>query len=150
MASFNKVILLGNLTRDPELRVTPGGLAICKIGLAVNRRYKSATGEDKEEVTFLDLDAFGKQAEILGKYVSKGSMLFVEGRLRLDQWDGNQGEKRSKISVVVENFQLMPKGGERASGGNSTNYDDVSPPTRSTRSSTTSQPIEDIEDDVPF
>jgi len=85
MASYNKVILLGNLTRDPELRYTPKGTAVARLGLAVNRSYKSETGETKEEVTFLDVDAWGKQAELIAQYLRKGNPLFVEGRLRLDK-----------------------------------------------------------------
>lgn len=117
MASFNKVILVGNLTRDPELRYTPKGLAIAKIGLAVNRTWRNEAGEQKEEVTFVDVDAFGKQAETLGQYMRKGSPLLIEGRLRLDQWDDKQtGQKRSKLGVVVENFQFLG-GGQRPEGG---------------------------------
>ena len=117
MASFNKVILVGNLTRDPELRYTPKGLAIAKIGLAVNRNWRTETGEQKEEVTFVDVDAFGKQAETLGQYMRKGSPILIEGRLRLDQWDDKQtGQKRSKLGVVVEGFQFLG-GGQRPEGG---------------------------------
>ena len=107
MASFNKVILVGNLTRDPELRVTGTGLSICKIGLAVNRSYTSKDGESKDETTYVDVDAFGKQAEILGKYMQKGRPLMVEGRLKLDQWESNDGQKRSKLGVVLESFQFL-------------------------------------------
>ena len=115
MASYNKVILLGNLTRDPELRYTPKGTAVARLGLAVNRSYKSETGETKEEVTFLDVDAWGKQAELIAQYLRKGNPLFVEGRLRLDQWDDKQtGQKRSSLKVVMENFQFI---GGRAEGG---------------------------------
>jgi single-strand DNA-binding protein len=117
MASFNKVILVGNLTRDPELRYTPKGLAIAKIGIAVNRQWRTETGEQKEEVTFVDVDAFGKQAETLGQYMRKGSPILIEGRLRLDQWDDKQtGQKRSKLGVVVEGFQFLG-GGQRSDGG---------------------------------
>lgn len=116
MASYNKVILLGNLTRDPELRYTPKGQAVAKLGLAVNRSYKTDTGETKEEVTFIDVDSWGKQAELIGQYLKKGSPLFVEGRLRLDQWDDkNTGQKVSKLKVVMENFQFV--GGNRSSEG---------------------------------
>jgi single-strand DNA-binding protein len=111
MANFNKVILAGNLTRDPELRYTPKGLAIAKLGLAVNRSWKSETGEAKEEVTFVDIDAFGKQAETIGQYLKKGRPILVEGRLRLDQWDDKQtGQKRSRLGVVLENFQFLDSG----------------------------------------
>ena len=117
MASFNKVILVGNLTRDPELRYTPKGLAIAKIGIAVNRQWRTESGEQKEEVTFVDVDAFGKQAETLGQYMRKGSPILIEGRLRLDQWDDKQtGQKRSKLGVVVEGFQFLG-GGQRSDAG---------------------------------
>jgi single-strand DNA-binding protein len=111
MAGYNKVILIGNLTRDPELRYTPKGVAIAKIGLAVNRTWKTETGEQKEEVTFIDVDAFGRQAETLAQYVKKGSPLMVEGRLKLDQWDDKQtGQKRSKMGVTLEGFQFLGSG----------------------------------------
>src|SRR6516164_142978 len=117
MASFNKVILVGNLTRDPELRYTPKGMAIAKIGLAVNRVWKNEAGETKEEVTFVDIDAFGRSAETISQYVKKGSPLLVEGRLRLDQWDDKQtGQKRSRLGVVLEAFQFL--GGGRGDAGN--------------------------------
>ncbi len=116
MASFNKVILMGNVTRDPELRYTPKGMAIAKIGLAVNRVWRNEAGESKEEVTFVDIDAFGKQAETIGQYIKKGSPLFVEGRLKLDQWDDKQtGQKRSRLGVVLDNFQFI--GAPRGEGG---------------------------------
>lgn len=113
MANFNKVLLMGNLTRDPDVRTAPSGMKIAKFGLAVNRRYRTRDDETREETTFVDLDAFGHQAEIIERYCSKGSPLFVEGRLRLDQWETNNGEKRSRLTVVVENFQLMPSGQEQ-------------------------------------
>jgi single-strand DNA-binding protein len=120
MASFNKVILVGNLTRDPELRYTPKGMAIAKLGLAVNRVWKNEAGESKEEVTFVDIDSFGRQAETISHYLKKGSPLLIEGRLRLDQWDDKQtGQKRSKLGVVLEAFQFLGTGnrGETGSGG---------------------------------
>jgi len=108
MASFNKVILMGNLTRDPELRYTPKGTAIARIGLAVNRVWKSETGENKEEVTFVDCDAYGKTGETIGQYLKKGSPVLVEGRLRLHTWeDKNTKQKQSKLRVDVENFKFV-------------------------------------------
>ena len=108
MASFNKVILVGNLTRDPELRYTPKGTAIAKIGLAVNRSWKNEAGETKEEVTFIDVDSFGRQAEVIAQYFRKGRPILVEGRLKLDQWDDKQtGQKRSKLGVVLEGFSFL-------------------------------------------
>lgn len=119
MASFNKVILVGNLTRDPELRYTPKGMAIAKIGLAVNRTWKSETGETKEEVTFVDVDVFGRTAENVGQYMRKGSPILIEGRLRLDTWEDKQtNQKRSKLGVVAETVQFLgsPRGGESGAG----------------------------------
>lgn len=107
MASFNKVILLGNLTRDPEIKALPSGTTVATFGLAVNRRFSSQNGEAKEEVTFVDINAFGKQAETLAKYCAKGRPLMVEGRLKLDSWTDKEGRKQSKLSVVLENFQLL-------------------------------------------
>ena len=108
MASFNKVILLGNLTRDPELRYTPKGTAVVTLGLAVNRTFTTETGEKQEETTFVDVDAFGRQAEVLAQYVRKGRPLFIEGRLRYHSWDDKQtGQKRSKLNVVLESFQFV-------------------------------------------
>ena len=116
MASFNKVILMGNLTRDPELRYTPKGTAVTKIGLAVNRVWTNEAGEKKEEVTFVDIDMFGRTAENVAQYMRKGSPLLVEGRLRLDQWDDKQtGQKRSKLGVVAESVQFL--GSPRGEGG---------------------------------
>lgn len=116
MASFNKVILMGNLTRDPELRYTPKGTAIAKIGLAVNRVWTNEAGEKKEEVTFVDVDVFGRTAENVGQYMRKGRPILVEGRLKLDQWDDKQtGQKRSRLGVIAETVQFLgsaPGGGE--------------------------------------
>tara|TARA_R100000234_G_scaffold5502_1_gene3924 strand:+ start:1573 stop:1938 length:366 start_codon:yes stop_codon:yes gene_type:complete len=111
MSSFNKVILMGNLTRDPELRYTPKGTAVAKIGIAVNRVWSDANGEQQEEVTFVDIDAFGKQAETIGKYFRKGKPILVEGRLKLDQWE-KDGEKRSKLGVVLDKFTFLPDKGD--------------------------------------
>lgn len=115
MGNFNRVMLLGNLTRDPELRYTPKGTAIVKLGMAINRTWKDDAGASKEEVTFVDVDAFGRQAEVLAQYLRKGRQLFVEGRLRLDTWDDKQtGQKRSKLGVVLESFQFVDSGGARS------------------------------------
>jgi single-strand DNA-binding protein len=112
MASFNKVLLVGNLTRDPELRYTPKGTAIARLGVACNRKWKTETGEMKEEVTFVDVDAFGRQAETIGQYLKKGRPILIEGRLRLDQWEDKQsGQKKSKLGVVLESFQFLDSGG---------------------------------------
>src|SRR5688572_6388876 len=108
MANFNKVILAGNLTRDPELRYTPKGTAVAKIGLAINRTWRTETGEQKEEATFVDVDAFGKTAETIGQYFKKGRPILIEGRLRYETWEDKQtNQKRSKLGVVTETFQFM-------------------------------------------
>lgn len=108
MANFNKVILAGNLTRDPELKYTPKGTAVAKIGMAINRTWKSESGESKEEVTFVDVEAWGRQAEVIAQYMKKGRPLLVEGRLKLDQWeDKNTHQKVSKLKVVLESFSFL-------------------------------------------
>jgi single-strand DNA-binding protein len=124
MASYNKVILVGNLTRDPEVKYTPKGTAITDIGLAVNRTYSTDSGEKREEVTFIDITLWGRTAEIVGEYCKKGRPLMVEGRLQLDTWDDKAtGQKRSKLKVVGENIQLLgsreggPGGGGPSGGG---------------------------------
>ena len=107
MASFNKVILMGNLTRDPELRYTPKGTAIAKIGLAVNRVWTNEAGEKKEEVTFVDVEVFGRTAENIGQYMRKGRPILIEGRLKLDQWDDKQtGQKRSGLASWRKRFNF--------------------------------------------
>lgn len=114
MASFNRVILLGNLTRDPELRYIPSGMAVTDIRLAVNDRRKSQTGEWIEETTFVDVTLWGRQAEVASEYLTKGSPLLVEGRLKLDSWE-KDGQKHSKLRVVGEKMQLL--GGRGGPGG---------------------------------
>jgi single-strand DNA-binding protein len=110
MPNLNKVFLMGNLTRDPQLRYTPSQMAVCEFGLAVNRKSRLNSGEMKEEVTFVDITAWGKQAENISKYVTKGRPLYVEGRLTFDQWTGQDGQKRSKLRVTLENFQFLDSG----------------------------------------
>jgi single-strand DNA-binding protein len=106
--SFNKVILMGNLTRDVELAHTNGNMAVAKFGLAVNRKFKTASGEQREEVTFVDCEAWGRTAEVMAQFLAKGRPVHLEGRLKLDEWeDKNGGGKRSKIKVVVESFQFV-------------------------------------------
>ena len=118
MSSFNKVILIGRLTRDPEMRYTTSGRAIARISLAVNRKWYNEARELQEEVSFIDVDAFGKRAETIGQYLKKGRPIFVEGRLRQDQWEDKQtGQKRSQLKVVLENFRFLPSGGQSREGG---------------------------------
>ncbi len=108
MASFNKVILLGNLTRDPEVRYTPKGSAVCDLGIAVNRVYTTDSGEKREEVTYVDVVLWARLAEIAGEYLKKGRPVFIEGRLQMDTWDDKQtGQKRTKLRVVGESMQLL-------------------------------------------
>src|SRR5215212_7685105 len=115
MANFNKIILVGNLTRDPALRYLPSQMAVCDFGLAVNHKYRTKNGEDREEVLFIDVSAFGKQAEIINQYCQKGRPLLVEGRLKYETWEDKQGGgKRSKHKIVIEGFQLL---GSRDGGG---------------------------------
>lgn len=126
MASFNKVILMGNLTRDPELRYTPNNVAVCKIGLAVNRRFKDSTsGEWREEATFVDVTIFGKRGEAFEKFHKKGQSAFIEGTLRLDTWEDKQsGQKRNKLYVVADNWEFVGsgRGASEGGGGRSSDY----------------------------
>ena len=116
MASYNKVFLLGNLTRDPEVRYTPKGSAVADLGIAVNRQYTLETGEKREEVTFVDVTFWGRTAEVAGEYLKKGRSVFIEGRLQLDTWDDKQsGQKRSKLKVIGEMMQML--GGRPGGGG---------------------------------
>jgi single-strand DNA-binding protein len=115
MPNLNKVMLMGNLTRDPEIKYTPKGTAIAHLGLAVNRNYTLENGEKREEVTFIDVEAYGRQAEVIGEYFKKGRPIFIEGRLKLDTWDDKAtGQKKSKMRVVLETFQFL---GSRDGGG---------------------------------
>ena len=125
MANLNRVLLIGNLTRDPEVRYTPKGTAVTEIGLAVNRIYSGEDGEKKEETTFVDVTLWARQAEIAGQYLKKGRPVFIEGRLQLDTWDDKQtGQKRSRLRVVAENLQLLGSRQEGEGSGTS------SPPPR--------------------
>jgi len=120
MANLNKVLLMGNLTRDPQLKYLPSQTAVVDFGLAVNRRWKGQNGEDREETTFVDCSAFAKTAEVINQYFTKGKPIFIEGRLKYDTWEDKQGGgKRSKLSVVIENFQFIGgrDGGGQGGGG---------------------------------
>jgi single-strand DNA-binding protein len=115
MASFNKVILAGNLTRDPELRYTPKGSAVAGFSLAVNRTWKTESGESKEEVSFIEVEAWGRQAEVIAQYMRKGRPLLIEGRLKQDTWeDKNTHQKQSKLKVVLEGFSFIDSKGTDA------------------------------------
>ncbi|MDE6432539.1 MAG: single-stranded DNA-binding protein [Opitutales bacterium] len=156
MASFNKVILVGNLTRDPEIRVTPSGVSICKFGMAVSRNVRTADGGTREETLFIDVDSFGKQAELIGKHMTKGRAILVEGRLRLDQWESSNGEKRNKVLVVLENFQFIGSWVDNdpnmaANTGNGGNVPFAESLTNSSKSaSSAAANTVDIDEDIPF
>ena len=145
MASFNRVILMGNLTRDPEVRHTPGGTAVCDIGLAVNRTwFDKQTQQKKEDVTFVDVTLWGRQAEVAGEYLSKGRQVLIEGRLSLDSWeDKESGQKRSKLKVVCENMTMVgSKGSDDQSRGQSSAGEESQEPRYE------APPVDDAE--VPF
>ena len=152
MASFNKVILLGNLTRDPEVRYTPKGTAVTEIGLAVNRVYMGENNEKREEVTFVDVTLWGRTAEIAGEYLKKGRSALIEGRLQLDTWDDKQsGQKRSKLKVVGEALQLLgsrpPGAGAPAEGGEDRQSRPSAKPAAPPKAGT---PAEPDDDEIPF
>jgi single-strand DNA-binding protein len=142
MASYNRVVLVGNVTRDPELRYTQSGVPVTDLGLAVNDRRKTASGEWQEETTFVDVTLWQRQAEIASEYLTKGASVLIEGRLKLDSWETNDGQKRSKLFVVGERMQMLGAkgggsggggrggegGGSRGRGGSSGNYDDAPAP----------------------
>ncbi len=163
MASLNKVMLIGNVTRDPEVKYTPKGSAVTDLGLAVNRVYSTDSGEKREEVTFVDVTLWGRQAEVAGEYAKKGRPIFVEGRLQLDTWDDKQtGQKRSRLRIVGENIQLLGSrtggqgggGGGDYEGGGESNYSS-SKPSRPSQSAppqqrSSSPPPQAEDDDIPF
>ena len=151
MAYLNKVFLIGNLTRDPELRVTPKGTAICQFGIAVNRQFKDESGATRDETTFVDIEAWGKQGELVSKYLSKGSLAMVEGRLKFDQWeDKTSGQKRSKLKVVLDNVQFLSSRGSSSGGGASGPGGDpeAAPAPRAARPAAAAP--EGADEDVPF
>ncbi len=130
MPNLNKVMLMGNLTRDPEVKYTPKGTAICELGMAINRTYSTDQGEKREEVTFVDVELFGRTAEVAGEYLKKGRPIFVEGRLKLDQWDDKQtGQKRSKMKVVGDRIEFLGsrEGGGAPAGGGGEEYSENRP-----------------------
>jgi len=154
MANLNRVLLIGNLTRDPEVRYTPKGTAVADIGMAINRVFTSEDGERREEVTYVDVVLWARLAEIAGQYLKKGRPVFIEGRLQLDTWDDKQtGQKRSRMRVVAENLQLLGSRGE-SEGGPTGPAPARRPATGGTQSQPASQPRDpdlDVEpDDIPF
>jgi single-strand DNA-binding protein len=155
-ASLNKVFLMGNLTRDPEVKYTPKGTAVCDLGLAVNDSYKAQDGTIKETVTFVDVEVWGRTAENCKQYLSKGRPVFIEGQLRLDQWESPQGEKKSKMKVRADRVQFLGGGPARSGGGGEqrppSSGSGGSAPSAPRPASTVSEdrppPVED--DDIPF
>ena len=152
MANFNKVMLMGNLTRDPEVRYTPKGTAVAEIGLAVNRIYSGENNEKREETTFVDVTLWGRTAEVAGEYLKKGRPVFIEGRLQLDSWEDKQsGQKRNKLRVVAEGMQLIGSRG----GGGSGEGEEAASSSRSSGSRTVpppknAPPAAPDDDEIPF
>lgn len=151
--NFNKVLIAGNLTRDPEMRYTSKGTAICKIGMAVNRVWKNEAGEKKEEVTFVDVDCFGRTAENIAQYFRKGASIFIEGRLKLDSWEDKQtGARKQKLGVIADSFQFV--GGKREAAPSApaaprSKIDPADVPPRATAPPADVPPM-DADDGVPF
>jgi len=149
MASFNKVILLGNLTRDPEVRYTPKGSAVADLGIAVNRQYTLENGEKREEVTFVDVTFWGRTAEVAGEYLKKGRPVFIEGRLQLDTWDDKQsGQKRSRLKVIGETMQML--GSRGGAGDTGDEGDRPARPGKPTAPPKPAGPSEPDDDEIPF
>ena len=158
MASLNKVLLIGNLTRDPDVRVMNNGRPVCNFALALNRSYKDAEGNRKEETTFVDVECFGPRAEAVGRFFTKGRAIFVEGRLKLDQWESKEGEKRSALRVVLDNFEFVDAKQDATQSQDAKPYE---APKDSTAVETATSPEPetpsappaddpDLEEDVPF
>lgn len=143
MANYNKVMIMGNLTRDIELKQTAGNQSVAEIGLAVNRRFRDREGNDREETTFVDCEAWGRTAEVMHQYLAKGRPVFIEGRLKLDSWQDKEGNKRSKLRVVVENFQFVDSRGGGNSGGGGGGGDRAHHPAPAAAGSRS-------DDDIPF
>jgi len=156
MANVNKVILIGNVTRDPEVKFTSKGSAVTDIGLAINRNYTLDNGEKREETTFVDVELWGRLAENAGEYAKKGRPLYVEGRLRMDTWeDKASGQKRSRMKVVGENLQLLGGrteggGGRPAGGGGDHESHEASAPRRTAPPPSRPAPSSEPDDDIPF
>lgn len=173
MPNLNKVMLIGNLTRDPEVRYTPKGTAVTDVGMAINRNFTLDDGERREETTFVDITFWGRQAEVIGEYMKKGRPLYAEGRLQLDQWeDKNSGQQRSRLKVVGENFQFLggrddQGGGGGGGGGGGRSYSQSGPPAQSpnppqqqapqqqappqqSSGQQNYEPIREEDDDIPF
>lgn len=131
MPSYNKVLLMGNLTRDVQLKSVAGGQSVADLAIAVNRKFRLKDGTEKEEVTYVDCECWGPRADVIAKYFSKGKPIFIEGRLKLDSWDDKDGQKRSKMRVVIEDFQFVEGRGGGSGGGASAGDDGGYAPSRS-------------------
>lgn len=148
MPSLNKVFLIGNTTRDVELKYTSTGTPIGSFAIAVNRSWKTADGQEKKEILFVNCNCFGKQAETLHQYVKKGHPLFIEGRLKLDEWEGQDGQKKSLLKVIVENFQFLPYG-DKPVANTPTSTSTQAPPQQATPPQAVQTKM-DIEEEIPF
>lgn len=153
--SINRVLLAGNLTRDPQVKFFANERAVAQFGIAVNRRFKTADGQLKDETTFVDVEAWGRTAELVGQYLTKGRACFVEGRLQLDSWEDKDGQKRSKLKVVADNVQFLDsgnRGGERGAtgGADGAGADDSAPAAAPARPSRPAPPAAGMDDEPPF
>jgi single-strand DNA-binding protein len=153
MASLNKVLLIGNLTRDPDVRMMSNGRPVCNFGLALNRSYKDAEGNRKDETTFVDVESFGPRAEAVGRFFTKGRAIFIEGRLKLDQWESKEGEKRSALKVVLDSFEFVDSKQEGGSTAPRNTVQTAPPQTNEAQPKSSPAPApesNDLDDDVPF
>ena len=163
MANLNKVFLMGNLTRDPELRYTPSGTGVCEFGVAVNRTWTTPDGEKRDETCFVDCQMWGRRGEVIAEYLRKGRPIFVEGRLKFDQWEGRDGQKRSKLRVVAENFEFLggrgggedgkprqPGGAPRAGQDSGPPRNQAPPPPPPPPSDAGAEGFNVQDDDIPF
>ena len=151
MASYNRIVLMGNLTRDPQLSYTPSNTAVCKFGIATNRKWRDRDGNEREEVCFVDCTLFGKGGEVFNQYMSKGRPVLVEGRLTLNQWTTPEGDKRSKHEVFVENFTFLG-GGRGGEGGGGAPRREGAPAGDGSQASGPGydEPPPPSDDDIPF
>jgi single-strand DNA-binding protein len=153
MASLNKVMLIGNLTRDPELRYTPNGKAVADISLAINRVWVNDAGQKQEDTTFVEVTLWGRQAELAQQYLTKGRGAYIEGRLQMDTWDDKEtGKKRSKLKIVGDTLQFLPDGRGGSSGGNAQSSHSAPPQRSGPPRGASAAPQDDFqdEDDIPF
>jgi len=142
MASYNRVLLMGNMTRDPQVRYTPNGAAVVEFGLAVNRRWRSSEGEDRDETCFVDITAFGRTAEVISEYKSKGDPIFIEGRLQQQSWQGQDGQKRTKHVVIAETCQFLYRRSDSDAAGSPPPQRRQAPPQSKPQPDATDAPAE--------